>query len=322
MVDRYGAAMPRIITPFGFATTALEAAASIDLTGTRVVITGAASGIGVETARAVASTGADVTIAARNMTVAAEVAAHITASTGNPEVHVQSLDLSDHLSIAAFVDAWQGPLHVLINNAGIMATPETRTAQGCEVQFATNHIGHFVLTLGLHSALGSAGGARVVNLSSIGHRRSPVMFDDIHFDSRAYDKWAAYGQSKTANVLFGVGITDRWAADGITGNAVHPGGIMTNLQRHMDPEEFKIMGWVDAEGNVRQGFKTAEQGAATAVTVATSPLVAGIGGRYFEDCNEAEAATPDGPRSGVESYAVDPGLADRLWDETVRLLSR
>jgi NAD(P)-dependent dehydrogenase (short-subunit alcohol dehydrogenase family) len=146
------------------------------------------------------------------------------------------------------------------------------------------------------------------------------MFDDIHFTARPYDKWAAYGQSKTANVLFAVGITERWADDGITGNAVHPGGIMTNLQRHMDPEEFKIMGWVDDDGNLRQGFKTTEQGAATSVVVATSPLLEGIGGRYFEDCNEAEPATPDNRRSGVESYAVDPGLADRLWAETLRLL--
>jgi NAD(P)-dependent dehydrogenase (short-subunit alcohol dehydrogenase family) len=314
--------MDRIVTPFGFASTAAEVAAGIDLGGRRVVVTGAASGIGVETARALAGTCAEVTLAVRDIAAGREVAADISATTGNPAVRVGRLDLGDHASIAAFVDAWDGPLHVLVNNAGIMATPETRTPEGWEIQFATNHLGHFVLTTGLHAALAAAGGARVVNLSSIGHRRSPVMFDDIHFTSRPYDKWSAYGQSKTANVLFGVGITERWAADGITGNAVHPGGIMTNLQRHMDPEEFKIMGWVDADGNVRQGFKTPEQGAATSVTVATSPLLDGIGGRYFEDCNEALPATPDDRRSGVESYALDLGLADRLWEESLRLLDR
>lgn len=314
--------MPRIVTPFGFATTALEAVAGVDLAGRRAVVTGAASGIGAETARALAAAGTEVTLAVRDTAAGSVVAADIAATTGNPAVHVGRLDLGDHASIAAFVDAWDGPLHLLVNNAGIMATPETRTSEGWEVQFATNHLGHFVLTIGLHRALAAAGGARVVNLSSIGHRRSPVMFDDIHFRERPYDKWAAYGQSKTANVLFGVGITERWADDGITSNAVHPGGIMTNLQRHMDPEEFKIMGWVDADGNVRQGFKTPEQGAATSVVVATWPGLDGIGGRYFEDCNEAEPATPDNRRGGVESYALDLGLADRLWRESERLLSR
>jgi len=313
--------MTRITTPFGFASTAAEVVEGIDLSGKRVVVTGGASGIGVETARAIALTGAEVTLAVRDLAAGAAVAADITATTGNTGVRVARLDLGDHASISAFISAWQGPLHVLVNNAGIMATPETRTPQGWELQFATNHLGHFVLTTGLHAALAAAGGARVVNVSSIGHRRSPVMFDDIHFLTRPYDKWEAYGQSKTANVLFGVGVTQKWADDGITGNALHPGGIMTKLQRHMDPEEFKIMGWVDADGNLRQGFKTPQQGAATTTVLATSTLVDGVGGTYWEDCNEAEPATTDNRRSGVESYALDLGLADRLWAESLRLLN-
>ena len=149
-----------------------------------------------------------------------------------------------------------------------------------------------------------------------------MVFDDIHYADRPYEKWSAYGQSKTANVLFGVGITERWAGDGITANAVHPGGIMTKLQRHMDPEEFKALGWVDEDGNVREGFKTPEQGAATSTLLAASPLVEGVRGRYFEDVNEAEPATPENRRGGVEAYALDPEAAARLWDESERLLSR
>jgi NAD(P)-dependent dehydrogenase (short-subunit alcohol dehydrogenase family) len=312
----------RIITPFGFASTAGDVVNGVDLGGRRIVVTGGASGIGKETARALARAGADVTLAVRDTAAGDAVAAEITADTGNPAVQAGRLDLGDHASIAAFVEAWDGPLHVLVNNAGIMATPETRTPEGWEGQFATNHLGHFALTTGLHAALAAGAPARVVNVSSIGHRRSPVVFEDIHFTERPYEKWSAYGQSKTANVLFGVALTGRWADDGITANALHPGGIMTNLQRHMDPEEFKALGWVDDDGNVREGFKTPEQGAATTTMLATSPLVEGVGGRYFEDGNEAEPATPENRRGGVEAYALDPESAERLWDESARLLAR
>jgi NAD(P)-dependent dehydrogenase (short-subunit alcohol dehydrogenase family) len=313
--------MTRITTEFGFETTAMQAAAGIDLGGRRVVITGASSGIGEQTAHAMASTGAAVTLAVRDVAAGHAVAEAVTAATGNTAIDVRQLDLGDLASVSAFADQWDGPLHVLINNAGIMATPFTRTPQGWELQFATNHLGHAALALGLHNALAAAGGARVVNVSSIGHRRSPVRFDDLHFNERPYDKWDAYGQSKTANVLHAVGITRQWADDGITGNALHPGGIMTKLQRHMDPEEFKIMGWVNEDGTTRFGFKTPEQGAATSVVVATSPLLDGIGGRYFEDCNEALSADDAGARGGLHPYATDPESADRLWDVTTQHLA-
>lgn len=205
-----------------------------------------------------------------------------------------------------------------MNNAGVTALPELQlTADGWERQFATNHLGHFALAVGLHRALAAAGGARIVSLSSRGHLRSPVVFEDIDFSSRPYDQWLAYGQSKTANVLFAVEATRRWAGDGITANAVHPGAIAdTNLSRHMDPD---VLAGLRASGAYT--YKTIEQGAATSVLVATSPQLEGIGGRYFEDCNEAEVVHPDGIQefaSGVADYALDLTNAGRLWDLSLR----
>jgi NAD(P)-dependent dehydrogenase (short-subunit alcohol dehydrogenase family) len=201
-----------------------------------------------------------------------------------------------------------------------MALPDLQlTPQGVELQFATNHLGHFALALGLHDALAAAGNARIVSLSSRGHLRSPVVFEDLNFSSRAYDPWLAYGQSKTANVLFAVEATRRWAGDGITTNAVHPGAIAaTNLSRHMDAEAMAI-----AVRRVGQQLKTIEQGAATSLLVAAWPQLEGIGGRYFEDCNEApviDDPTPD-TASGVAAYAVDPGNAERLWEVSLPLIA-
>jgi NAD(P)-dependent dehydrogenase (short-subunit alcohol dehydrogenase family) len=228
----------RITTPFNAESTAAEVISGIDLTGQRAIVTGGASGIGIETARALASANADVTLAVRNTAAGEQVAADITESTGNSRVLVTPLDLVDQASVAAFVAAWDGPLHILINNAGIMASPLMRTPQGWEMQFATNHLGHFALATGLHPALAAASGARIVSVSSSAHHRSPVVFDDIHFLRRPYDPWSAYGQSKTANVLFAVAATKRWGADGITANALMPGGIRTNLQRYVPEEEL------------------------------------------------------------------------------------
>lgn len=312
---------PKIITPFGFASTAADVAAGVDLAGRNAVVTGGSSGIGVETARAVASTGADVTLAVRDVAAGRRVAAAIIASTGNSAVHVAHLDLADRSTIEAFAVEWDRPLHLLVDNAGVMATPETRTAEGWEAQFATNHLGHFALAQALHPHLAAAAGARIVSLSSVGHRRSPVVFDDINFDRRPYDPWAAYGQSKTANVLFAVGVTQRWAADGILSNAVHPGGIMTNLQRHMSADSIRARGWVAPSANaVPPGFKTVEQGAATSTLLAVSPLLSKVGGRYFEDCNEADVDMNVPPASGVAAYALDPESADRLWELSVSLV--
>jgi NAD(P)-dependent dehydrogenase (short-subunit alcohol dehydrogenase family) len=310
-----------IRTPFGFASTAAEVVTGIDLSGQRAIVTGASSGIGIETARALAGAGADVTLAVRDTDAGDRAAADIAITTYNPAVHVARLDLADQASVAAFVAGWSGPLHLLVNNAGVMALPELQlTREGWELQFATNHLGHFALGLGLHAALVAAGGARVVSLSSVAHLRSPVVFDDLNFTSRRYDPLLAYGQSKTANVLFTVEATRRWRDDGITVNAVHPGAIATTgLARHMDPDAL-----ADAMARGGYDYKTPEQGAATSVLVATSPQLEGIGGRYFADCNEAPVVDPSlspAPRGfGVAAYALDPDNAERLWELSLALL--
>ena len=313
--------MTRLTTPFGAKTTAAQVLEGVDLHGKRAVITGGASGIGIETARALAGAGAEVTLAVRNLEAGAVAVADIRASTGSELVTAAYLDLSDRSTLSAFGESWNGALDILVNNAGVMATPLTRTPEGYELQFANNHLGHFALALALHDALALADGARIVALTSTGHLRSGVDFDDIMFERREYDPWVAYGQSKTANSLFAVGAGARWADDGITANAVHPGGIMTNLQRHMDPAEFVARGWVDEAGNQNEAFKTPEQGASTSVLAAASPLIAGVTGRYFEDANEAEPWTEEAPGRGVKEYALDPELADRLWRVSLDLIA-
>jgi NAD(P)-dependent dehydrogenase (short-subunit alcohol dehydrogenase family) len=311
----------RVITPFGAQSTAAEVAADVDLTGKRVIVTGGASGIGIETARALAGRGAEVTIAVRNTEAGVRVAAEI-----DGDVRVAPLELTDLDSVRAFVDAWDGPLDVLVNNAGVMAIQRLElTDRGLETQFATNHVGHFALAVGLHEALAAAEGeARIVSVSSRGHLASPVVFEDINFERREYTPFGAYGQSKTANVLFAVGATDRWADDGIYANALMPGGIATNLQRHLD-ENFIARWLAEQERNGNQmTLKTPEQGAATSVLVATSPLLDGIGGRYFEDCNEAEVLEPGsekGAVAGVATYALDREYADRLWELSLDLIA-
>ncbi len=309
-----------ITTPFGFDSTAAEVVEGIDLIGKRAIVTGAASGIGVETARALAGAGAEVTLAVRKADVGEEVAADIRSTTGNEDVLVLPLELTDRDSIAAFVRDWDGPLDILVNNAGVMAIEElTLSPDGHEMQFATNHLGHFALSLGLHEYLAEAGAARIVSVSSSGHLRSPVVFGDIDFSFRAYEPFLAYGQSKTANVLFAVEASRRWAGDGIIANALMPGGILTNLQRHVDAEFIER---ARSQSPVRLELKTPEQGAATSVLLATSPLIDGVGGRYFEDCNESPTITNRGELGGsrgVAAYAVDPAEADRLWELSLEL---
>jgi NAD(P)-dependent dehydrogenase (short-subunit alcohol dehydrogenase family) len=305
----------RIVTPFTARSTAAEVLAGVDLHGRRAVVTGGASGLGIETARALAGAGAEVTIAVRNLDAGARAVEDIRESTGNPWVVLRHLDLADPASVASFAAAWHGPLHMLVNNAGLMASPLMRTDRGWEMQFATNHLGHFALATGLYMALSEAGGARVVSVSSAAHLRSPVVFDDIHFERREYDQWAAYGQSKTANVLFAVEATRRWAGDGIMVNSLMPGAIRTNLQRYVSDEEL---------GRLSNGhpvtWKTPEQGAATSALLAASPLVEGIGGRYFEDCNEDGPNQP-GTRTGVAAYAMDPVAPERLWTVSTATLA-
>ena len=308
--------MSRITTGFGARTTADEVVAGRDLSGIRAVVTGAASGIGVETARALVRAGAEVTMAVRDTDAGERVAADIAQSTGRPKPQVAALDLVRLDTVRAFAQAWSGPLHLLVNNAGVMAIADLqRTAKGWEMQFATNHLGHFALTLGLHDALVQAGGARIVSVSSCVHHASPVVFEDIHYRNRPYDPWGAYGQSKTANVLFAVEATARWSGEGIFANALMPGSIMTNLQRHV-PASVRA-GWERQSGN-----KTPEQGAATTLVAAVAPEFEGIGGRYLEDCNEAEIVENDaaGGYRGVRRWAVDPTAAARLWDVSLDML--
>jgi NAD(P)-dependent dehydrogenase (short-subunit alcohol dehydrogenase family) len=304
--------MTAITTPYGFSSTASEVAGAIDLTGRRALVTGASSGLGAETARALAETGAEVTLAVRDTTAGEQVARDIAEATGNRDLHVTRLDLTDPASVAGLTGAWRGPLHILVANAGVMASPERYTSQGWEWQFATNHLGHFALAAGLHGAL-AAEGARIVVVSSSGHQLSPIVWDDIHFAFRRYDPWLAYGQSKTANVLFAVEATRRWAGENITANAVMPGAIHTNLQRHIEGGSGRVP---------PELMKTVGQGAATSVLAATSPLLKGVGGRYFADCNEAEVLDRRGaPLQGVARYAVDPAGAQRLWALSERMLA-
>ena len=309
----------RIITPFGAQSTAADVIAGIDLSGRRAVVTGASSGIGVETARALAHANVEVTLAVRDIEAGQRTAEDITATTGNKDILVAPLDLADQASVTAFVTSWDGPLHILVNNAGIMATPELRTPQGWEMQFATNHLGHFALATGLHSALVMAGGARVVVVSSVGHLNGEVLFDDINFQHHPYDPWAAYSQSKTANVLFAVEAARRWGPDRIMVNALNPGRITaTRLSRYLNESSSPPAAFEPNSTTV--SWKTVEQGAATSVLLAASPLVDGVTGRYFEDCQEAEPARP-GIRRGVAAYAVDPRKAAQLWQVSVNLLA-
>ncbi|GAA3679765.1 SDR family NAD(P)-dependent oxidoreductase [Lentzea roselyniae] len=299
-----------ITTGYGFETTALDVVEGVDLSGRRAVVTGGASGIGVETVRALATAGAEVTIAARDIDAGQRVASSLTTATGNKKISVARLDLASQESVKAFVRIWDGPLHLLVNNAGVMATPLTRTPEGWELQFATNHFGHFTLTLGLFNSL-RAEGARVVNVSSSAHLMGDVVFEDIHYEHREYDRWQAYGQSKTANILFGVEAGRRWASEGVTMNALMPGSIATNLQRHLTAEQLQeVIRRNDAE--TKRRVKTPEQGAATTLVVATTPLLEGLSGKYFEDCNEALPHT-GGVLSGVAPYAQDPESAAQLW---------
>jgi NAD(P)-dependent dehydrogenase (short-subunit alcohol dehydrogenase family) len=302
----------RLVTPFGFASTTGDVLQGVDLSGKTALVTGANSGIGYETARALAGAGAAVAVAARRDEAGRAASAQMAASTGNPHVWHIPLDLADLESVSRAAADWSGPLHILVNNAGIMAVPElARTAAGHELQFATNYLGHFALTLGLRAALAAAGGARIVSLSSNAHLLSPVVFGDLGFRFRPYDPFWAYAQSKTAMVMHAVEATRRWSGDGIWANAVNPGAIATGLQQHtgglMTPPERR---------------KSVEQGAATSVFLAASPLAEAIGGRYFEDVSEADTRTesPGLFGTGVADYALEPRYAELLWEVSAEML--
>lgn len=304
-------------------STPADVIGDADLSGKLAVVTGGYSGLGLETTRGLATAGADVIVPARRPDHAREVLAQLDDLAGT--VTVDEMDLSDLASATAFgqrvVDA-DRPVDILINNAAVMACPETRIgSQGWESQFATNHLGHYVMTNTMWPALAAGGGARVVALSSTGHKLSDIRYDDPQFNE-GYDKWVAYGQAKTANCLFAVHLDALGAADGVRAFAVHPGGIMTELQRHLPQDEMIAMGWMDADGNLNEMFKTPEQGASTSVWAATSPQLDGLGGVYCEDAdiaNMEDLDSPTGRFRGVKPYAVDADNAAKLWTLSAEL---
>jgi NAD(P)-dependent dehydrogenase (short-subunit alcohol dehydrogenase family) len=307
---------------FSAKSTAAEVVRAIDLSGKTAIVTGGYSGIGVETVRALAGAGASVIVPARSPARAQE------ALRGIARVSVATMDLADLASVAKFARDFAAAhqrLHLLINNAGVMATPFARIGKGWEQQFAINHLGHFVLTRELTPLLRAAGGARVVALSSLAHRRTDIRWDDIHFEREPYDKWVAYGQSKTANALHARGLDAREVRHGVNAFSVHPGGIMTPLQRHLDNEEMVALGWTDASGGLsemaKKLFKTPEQGAATAVWCATAPTLSGHGGAYCDDCDIAGPFDEATPWRGVKQHAASDEGAARLWAVTEAMLA-
>ncbi|MEZ4375177.1 MAG: oxidoreductase [Polyangiaceae bacterium] len=303
---------------FGHDTTATQVLEGIDLKGQLALVTGGSSGLGVETARALAARGADVVITARNLEKAEAVAKKIREETSS-RVSVEELELDRLASIRAFAQRFlaQHPkLQLLINNAGVMACPKGETQDGFEQQFGTNHLGHFLLTGLLVPALLAGAPARIVNLSSRGHFLSPLDIEDPNFERREYDKWIAYGQAKTANVLHAVELERRLGARGVHAYAVHPGVIITELIRHMNQADFERM----QKRGTTSRMKTVEAGAATSVYAATAPELAERGGCYLEDCHVSEVNDDPSATEGVRSYALDPELAQRLWAASERLV--
>ena len=318
---------PLITTRFDGSSTAEEVTAGIDLRGLRAVVTGASSGLGAETARVLATAGADVTLAVRDTTAGRRVAYGISASAGESRPVVAAIDLADPGSVARFARDWYGPLHLLVNNAGLVTGGLERTKEGWELQFATNHLGHFALAWALHDALAQGardrGAARIVSLSSTAHMRAPVDFGDIHFERRAYDPQIAYAQSKTANSLFTVEATRQWGDEGITANAVNPGGIKTGLQRNFTQRQRDSLDGAEAAGVFT--YKTIGQGAATTLVAAVAPEFEQTGGHYLDDCREANTVPNDADLSahshGVKEWALDPDAARELWPVSLKTLN-
>ena len=316
---------------FNAASTSDDVIKGIDLSGKTAIVTGGYVGLGLETTKKLVEAGAKVVVPARSRAKAEKYLE------GIKNVEIEEMDLMNIDSVNAFADKFLAkgePLHLLINNAGIMATPINRDANGNESQFATNHLGHFQLTNRLWSALKQANGARIVNLSSRGHHFSPVVFEDVNFERREYSPFLAYGQSKTANILFTVSLDKRGKADNIRAFAVHPGAILdTELSRHLDPNDPIFKDLFDENGkpilDPFNGLKNIEQGAATQIWLATNPKLEGIGGVYAEDVEITEITEPYNGTSEVEEiirkkgvmpYAIDKENADKLWALSEKLI--
>ncbi|QLC23136.1 SDR family NAD(P)-dependent oxidoreductase [Parasphingopyxis sp. CP4] len=301
---------------FGAETTADDVLDGIDLSDKLALVTGGASGLGTETARALAARGAGIVIAARNVEKGEEAAQTIRDAVEGASVEVIALDLASLDSIRSAAQAFLAThdrLDLLVNNAGVMACPPLKTADGFEMQFGTNHLGHFLFTNLIASALIAAAPSRIVNLSSRGHHRDTVHFEDLHFAERDYDKWQSYGQSKTANILFTVGLDARLKDKGVRAYAVHPGGIVTNLGRHLNDDDVKfLMAQMQKNSGGNAALKSIPQGAATSCYAATAPELEGQGAVYLEDCHVA-AVDDENMAGGVRSYALDPDTAEKLW---------
>ena len=299
---------------FGAHSTTADVLAGIDLRGKVAVVTGASGGLGQETARAFAAHGCRVVLTARDLVKGDAAAQSIRASTGNAQVEVEDLELGSLASVRACAQrllARYPALHILVNNAGVMACPFATTEDGFEFHFGSNHLGHFLLAGLLLPALRRGAPSRVVSVSSIGHRVAPIVFEDLHFARRPYNPWLAYGQSKTANVLFAVEFNRRFGPAGVHAYAVHPGAIPTELNRHLSAEDLAAVERHTPGGKLET--KSVAAGAATAVYAATAPELEGQGGVYLEDCHVAEVSDAKAANEGVKFYAVDPVLAQRLW---------
>jgi NAD(P)-dependent dehydrogenase (short-subunit alcohol dehydrogenase family) len=308
------------MSQFDASTRTDDVIRGVDLSGKQVVVTGASSGLGVETARCLAGAGADLLLVARDAGKLDAALATLRAAVPGATFDSALLDLADLASVRAAAEdilARCPRIDVLVNNAGVMACPLMRTADGLEMQFGTNHVGHFLLTARLMPALRAAAPSRIVNLSSAGHKFGAMNLDDPNYEQRDYNKWVAYGESKTANVLFTVGLEQRFGKQGVHALAVHPGVIMTELSRHMDEADFELLQSRGGPDGLQ--LKSVEQGAATSVWAATAAELEGRGGLYLEDCHVAGPAAP-GQGDGVEAYATDPALADRLWEITESLV--
>lgn len=324
----------RLDSGFGRRSEPKDVLEGVDLRDRVAVVTGGYSGIGLETTRALAERGARVHVPVRSPGKAEETLSELRDLDG--EIVTAPMDLADLDSVRKYarrVRNREVKLDLLINNAGVMACPETRVGNGWEMQLAVNHLAHHLLAMELLSLLEEADGPRVVALSSVGHKRSAIRWDDPHFHRDPYDKWEAYGQSKTADALFALGFDLSHADRGIRAFSVHPGGILTPLQRHMDTEEMVAMGWVNEDGTpsdrAQKMFKSPTQGASTTLWAATSPLLEGTGGLYCEDCDVADPWNPDDPDQdeearyrGVAPWAVSAESARRLWDWTEETLAR